>query len=88
MRHHARLGISQNWEYGQIGKSARLGIAQRTARLEMEPDWTRTARLLSARLPPDWDLGHIARLPPAVCRQIAFDYPEQPDIDEDVIHGK
>ena len=33
------------------------------------------ARLLPARLPPHWELGQIARLPPPVCRQITFDYP-------------
>ena len=33
------------------------------------------ARLLPSRLQPDWELGQIARLPPPVCRQIAFDYP-------------
>ena len=74
---HPRLGITPDWEYHQIGKSARLGIAQRTARLELGPDWTRTARLLSARLPPDGEVGQIARLLPPVCRQIAFDYPAE-----------
>lgn len=33
------------------------------------------ARLLPARLPPDWEVGQIARLPPPVCFQINFDYP-------------
>jgi hypothetical protein len=60
----------------QIGGRARLGISRLPARLEVEPDWTKTARLLSARLPPDWELGQIAkdcqiaptRLPPDCLR--------------------